>query len=95
MSCGNESLFEMNKSSLGGFGSVFTDGIGAIAPATDFYFWCIVPNEDIVVNTMTVDSDWADYSGKTLAKGIPIYTNCSSITLTSGSATYYQRASDS
>jgi len=73
--------------------SKFIDNTSATTPATDTVFYCIVPNEETVVNAMTVASGWPDYSGKTIAQGIPIYTNCSSITLTSGSITAYQRSS--
>ena len=74
-------------------GSNYSDDTSTKTPDPGKYFYCIIPNEDTVVNTMTVETGWADLSGKTLPQGIPKYTNCSSIKLTSGSVDLYQRSS--
>jgi hypothetical protein len=78
--------------SIGNGGSKFEDGVNTVTPDNGKYIFCIIPNETTVVNTMEVSDNWANYAGKQLTAGIPIYTKCTSIKLTSGSITLYQRS---
>ena len=67
-------------------------GTSLVEPPNGFYFWCIVPVADTVVSAQ-VDVSGAENADLTtltsLPTGLPIYTNLTSITLTSGEAIGY------
>ena len=68
------------------------NGAGTITPATDTTFYIIEFHNSTVIAAMTVVSGWADYTGITMPAGSRIITNCTSIQLTSGLITAYQRS---
>lgn len=89
----SESVREILDDSIGSSGSRYLTDTTAVTPTSGFVFFCIIPQEDIVIDSMIVSSSHADYTGETLLAGIPVYTECASIKLTSGKCTIYEKVS--
>ncbi|RQV93683.1 MAG: hypothetical protein EH224_11920 [Calditrichaeota bacterium] len=68
------------------------NGAGTITPVTNTTFYRIDFHNSTVITAMTVVGGWADYTGVTMPANSYILTNCTSIQISSGLITAYQRS---
>ena len=68
------------------------NGSGTIAPADGTTFYVIEFHNDTAISNMIVADGWSNYTGITMPEGSRIITNCTSITISSGFLTAYQRS---
>jgi len=88
----NTSDSNMLAYSFAGGKSQKQNGSGTITPVSGTTFYKIEFHNSTAITSMTVVSGWADYTGITMPAGSYAITNCTSIQISSGLITAYQRS---